>query len=211
MGGLRILCPERVLEICIRYVSGVLLIKQIQEHFRVFPVSSRDQLLKRFYNGDQKHVRTLNDKLRKLVDRGILEVNREIRPYVYFATPRSVHLRSNHLNHHLAVVDFYLWLTVDEGKEIEVVALEHPLGQKLPRPDMVLRYKGITHYVEIQRSIITDQNMQKRINGYDEACMKGKVMPGELVWIVSPRTYNVQGNYVKIVQTNTIQNKITLS
>lgn len=188
-----------------------LIIKQIQEHFKVFPVSSRDQLLKRFYGEDVRHVRKLNDKLRKLVDRGILEVNREIRPYVYFATPRSIHLRSNHLNHHLAVVDFYLWLTVDQGKDIEIVALEHPLGQNLPRPDMVIRYKGITHYVEIQRSIITDAAMQKKIDQYDNAFMEGKIGMGELVWIVSPRTYPVKGNAVKIVQTNTIQNKITLS
>ena len=188
-----------------------MIIKKIQEHFKLFPVSSRDQLLKRFYEGDLKAVRKLNDKLRKLVDRKVLEVNREIKPYVYFSTPRCIHLRSNHLKHHLSVVDFYLWMTVDQGKEVEVVALEHPLGRNLPRPDLIIKWKGIKHHVELQRTIITDSQMNKKIKGYEDALIQGKIKSDEIIWIVSPRTYNITSPYLQVVQTNTIQNKVPLT
>lgn len=165
----------------------------ILDHFRIFPVSTRDQLLRLFYGGDRKKVPRLNEKLLRLRDRGLLDVSTEMRPYVYFAVPLRIHKRSNHLLHHLAVVDFYLWL-LESGKRPEVVAYEHSFGRGLARPDLVLRWGDVVVCVELQRTLISQRRMERKVREYEETYMAGAHKQfGERmkVWIVTPHRYEI--------------------
>lgn len=187
-----------------------MIIKKIQELFQLFPVISRDQLLHIIYDNDTSAIRKLNDKLRKLVDRGVLDVNREIKPYVYFRTPRNVHLRSNHLQHHLAIVDFWIWMTKTQKQKLEIEAIEESLGKGLPRPDMTIMYRGLRHFVEIQRSDIAEAKMQKKIEEYEKAMGEKKVKGSDIVWIIAPKVYEAKSKYFRVEYLNTTKYKIKM-
>lgn len=187
------------------------MIEEIRQHFDIFPVSSRDQLLRRFYDGRQSAVRKLNEKLRRLVDRQQLEVNREIRPYVYFSVPRRIPLRSAHLTHHLAVVTFFLEVEAfSHRKKIappRVIALEQGFGKGYPRPDLILEWQGRTKYVEVQRTITSDRRMQTKVTEYEKLVQEGRYKTAaprfDGLWIVGPRKYRVD---TRIPMEQTVMN-----
>lgn len=177
------------------------MIERIREHFETFPVSSRDQLLRRFYQGrnDRTAVRKINEKLRKLVDRQQLDVNREIKPYVYFSVPRRIPLRSAALSHHLAVVSFFLMVeSFSRRRNLSdplVVALEQGFGKGYPRPDLILEWQNRFHYVEIQRTVTSNRRMQTKVKEYEKlvADAKYKEMSERFdsLWIVGSKRYQL--------------------
>ena len=170
-------------------------IQDILGHFKTFPVSSRDQLLRLFCGGDRRKITKLNEKLRKLVDRGQLDVNKEILPYVYFGVPRRIQKRTNTLNHHMAIVDFWIWLL--EGSRAYncpdpvVVSYEHNFGRGKAKPDIILEWEGKTWFVEVQRSVISQKKMDKKMKMYEEVYVDGAYEKEFTVWVVTNKPYQL--------------------
>lgn len=168
--------------------------KDILKHFETFPASSRDQLLRLFYGGDKKKIPTLNEKLLKLRDRGLIDVNKEIKPYVYFSVPLRVKKRSNKLDHHLAIVNFWIKM-IESGKPPAILGYEYNFGENMARPDLIITWGNKPYFVEIQRTIISQKRMEKKIKLYEEVYIEKKYKQfGDdfVVWLISPVQYDIK-------------------
>jgi hypothetical protein len=178
-----------------------MVIREIEQYFRTFPLSSRDQLLKWFYDGDTKKANLVNAKLLKLVERGKLKVNRDRRPYVYFAPDTKVKKQSNKLDHYLAAVDFYIWFANscrEYRNEIpKVLAFEHNFGKGKAKPDIVLKWLNKVYFVEVQRTIIPQRRMDKKLKLYEEVYIEGdheRFGKHFTVWVVTNKEYKLKSH-----------------
>lgn len=181
--------------------------EEIVRHFKTFPVSSRDQLLRLYFDNDKKKIRLLNDKLNKLRLKHLIRANTEIKPYLYFSSPPRIHRRSSRLDHHLAVVDFYIWLKEEAEKRgepaPEPLAVEYSFGRDLAKPDLVIRHQGEIWFVEVQRTVITEQKMKYKIKLYEKTKEQGlhKEFGDDFgIWIVAPKRYDIETD-LKVYQS----------
>lgn len=173
------------------------MMSQILEHFEIFPVSTRDQIAKLFYSHSTDPKRRATKTCRILVDRGLIEVNREFTPYIYFAKPLRIKKRSGVLAHHLGLVDLYMKLEKPRFIQVEV-----SFGKGFARPDMIIQLDQ-WYFVEYQPSIIPTHKMQKKIDLYEETYVHRKheqFCKDFIVWIVTPKKYDIRTN-LKVFQT----------
>jgi hypothetical protein len=183
--------------------------KELLEHFQTFPVSSRDQLLRLYFDNDKRKVRLLNDKMNKLRLQRRVRANTEIKPYVYFASPPRVHRRSSRLEHHLACVDFYIWLKEQsekygKGGIPQILAYEYTFGARYAKPDLIMKWDNKVWMVEIQRTVVTEAKMRQKIRLYEETFVERKheVFADKFnVWIVSPKKYDLESKSIYVLQT----------
>lgn len=173
------------------------MMSEIVKHFEIFPVSSRNQIAKLFYPHTTDPERRATKTCRTLVDRGIIEVNREFLPYMYFAKPLRIKMRSSALSHHLGLVDLYMQL--DTPRFIKV---EHSFGKEFARPDMIVHIDH-WYFIEYQPSIVPTHKMQKKIDLYEETYIHRRheeFCKEFVVWIVSPKKYDLK-SHLKVIQT----------
>lgn len=169
----------------------------ILNHFKTFPVSSRDQLWKLYFPRQSR--RYVNAVLLRLREKNLIDANTEIKPYVYFAKGAKVHKRSAKLEHHLACVDFYIWLRAHarQKKMIPpvVLAYEPSFGRDCSSPDMIISLHGETLFVEIQRTRISAKRMREKIKGYEELYITGKAefytKKKPVIWIITRERYEI--------------------
>jgi hypothetical protein len=170
---------------------------KVLDHFKTFPVSSRDQIQKLFF--PRQSQRYVNAVLLRMREKNLIDVNTEIKPYVYFARGARVHKRSSKLEHHLACVDFFIWLKEQAKRKKKippvVLAYEPSFGRGFSSPDLILSFHGETLFVEIQRTKISSQRMQQKIKGYEELYVSGKTefytLKKPIVWIITREPYQI--------------------
>lgn len=175
--------------------------KEVQRHFEVFPVSTRDQLARLYYSHTTNPEKRTTETCRKLVDRGLIEVNREFTPYVYYSKPLRVKKRSGALEHHLGIVDLYE--KIKKHVTPRYVIIEYSFGKSYARPDMIIHLDR-WYFVEYQPSIIPKNKMKKKIRLYEETFINRKherFCKQFTIWIVTPKPYDVQ-SHLPIMQTD---------
>jgi hypothetical protein len=113
----------------------------------------------------------------------VLQVKRERdKPYLYTANPSMIHHRSNKIDHHLKIVDFY----IKEGTPSNFI-IEPILGSY--EPDVMFKDKSNnTVCVEIQLTPISHKKMESKIN--DFVSEYGKEHDSTIFVLCSNNTYN---------------------
>lgn len=129
--------------------------------------------------------------------------------YVYFPIP-SIKKDSSKLGHFLSIVDFYKQLKrIEQPRVFEV---EPKLGGKgLPEPDAFCIWKGAPWYIEIQRSVYTEKQMNEKLNRYENYYLSGEWEKAEwqpakkmfpYVWVIGAGKYEVGVRSFKVIQAN---------
>jgi len=166
--------------------------QEILDHLTKFQLSSRDQLAKLFFADNANPAKVCTAKMRVLRDRGLVEIQGEIEPYIYFIKPTYIKKRSAKLEHHLAIVDFYIELRP------KVLAIEKNFGKDLPIPDLIIELNNQVYFVEIQRTKITNNRIQAKIKQYERLYIRGgyeqysTTFP--ILWIYSLHNYTFKTN-----------------
>jgi hypothetical protein len=176
----------------------------ISEHFNIFPVSTRDQLIKLYFDGDMNKLRHANLVLLRLREKNLLKADTSRQPYIYYSVNTKFRWSSAKLEHQLAIVNFYIWLVTYKKEPVEILGCEVGFGQGFPRPDLVLVYRGEIRFVEVQRSRISEKEFAKKIKGYERLYVEGKhrmfTNDKPIVWVITPQPYHIQAR-IPVKQT----------
>jgi len=88
--------------------------------------------------------------------------------YIYMPNPTLIHPRSTHIEHWMAIADFYI-----HAKYPQTFVIEPSLNGHSYRPDIYYKdEKGKSYIVEIQRSRISNKDMQQKVNNFVDSYFK---------------------------------------
>ena len=91
---------------------------QIIEFLEKARCSSRDQLVELFFSNLKNPISNCNTVLKRLRDRGYIDVSTDFQPFVYFPKPSGIKKDSMKIPHFLKIVDMYLALREYEEPRI---------------------------------------------------------------------------------------------
>lgn len=139
--------------------------QQILESLEKFRVLDRDQLIELHFSNLKDSVTSCNKVMRRLVDRKKVEVDRSVRPSNYFPSPSPIKKNSSKLQHFKEIGEFYLEaMRLGRITEFEV---EFKTGEKgSVEPDILMVWNHAPFFVEIQRTIYSQKEMNKKLQRY---------------------------------------------
>jgi len=184
-----------------------------------FRAMTRDQVAELFFGHTKKKALNANDVLKRLRDRGYIEADTNRQPYVYFPKPARIKTNGQKVDHFLKITDFYLQLRGYGEKDLKHFAVESQFPNVDVRPDIIMKWRGSTFFVEVQNTQYTAKVMQQKIARYEafarselwRECLPFKVKAFPLVWIIADHKYNVSSEYVRIIQTKDVAQLIAMT
>ncbi|MED4399748.1 replication-relaxation family protein [Metabacillus fastidiosus] len=182
------------------------LIIEALEQFRAL---SRDQVAAMFYGHLKCPVTNANFALKRLRDRGYIEANTNMQPYVYFPKPSRIKQDGQKVAHFLKIADFYLQLE-KAGGNIKFVHIEPQYMDNKLRPDMCVHWRGKVWFVEIQNSHYTHKVMNEKLKRYQTFYDSGewKELPFAkkfpFVWIVADHKYKIEVDGFRVFQSKSV-------
>ncbi|MMZ47345.1 hypothetical protein D1872_89890 [compost metagenome] len=106
------------------------------------------------------------------------------RPYLYMPNPARIHHQSSKLEHFLGLADLYIRFGMPEVFEVEPdICPEY-------RPDAYMVLNGKHVIIEYQRTIISHNRMQAKLDAFFSSYAQGRHSCREL-WIVTGFKYKV--------------------
>jgi len=131
-----------------------------------FRCLSRDQIVSLFFSNLKNPISNCNTVLKRLRDRGYIDVSTDFQPYVYFPKPNTIKKDSMKIPHFLKIVDVYQALR--EYQEPTVFTVEPKYIKGLAEPDICCVWLGIPLLVEIQRTRYSLKVFQSKIELYEK-------------------------------------------
>ena len=166
--------------------------KAILNGLKNFRILNRDQLIRMYFKEGKDKVYLCNRVMKRLSRDGLVNVNRETRPYSYFPSGSTMKPDSTKIPHFKAIADFYIQLC--EYKEPTTFEVEPKLSNKgAIEPDIFMEWYGAPFFVEIQRDFYTKKRMNAKYKRYHEYFNGGewreytKFFP--FIWIVTEIRY----------------------
>ncbi|CAM4297127.1 MULTISPECIES: hypothetical protein [Bacillus] len=139
---------------------------QIIEFLEKARCSSRDQLVELFFSDLKNPISNCNTVLKRLRDRGYIDVSTDFQPFVYFPKPSGIKKDSMKIPHFLKIVDMYLALR--EYEEPRIFTIEPKYGKGMAEPDLFLVWKGIPLFIEVQRTHYSSKVMASKTSLYEK-------------------------------------------
>ncbi|WP_156576991.1 replication-relaxation family protein [Bacillus luti] len=139
---------------------------QIIEFLEKARCSSRDQLVELFFSDLKNPISNCNTILKRLRDRGYIDVSTDFQPFVYFPKPSGIKKDSMKIPHFLKIVDMYLALR--EYEEPKVFTIEPKYGKDYSEPDIFTIWKGIPLFIEVQRTHYSSKVMASKTSLYEK-------------------------------------------
>ncbi|HFJ9368460.1 TPA: hypothetical protein ACGW8Q_005704 [Bacillus cereus] len=139
---------------------------QIIEFLEKSRCASRDQLVELFFSGLKNPISNCNMVLKRLRDRGYIDVSTDFQPFVYFPNPSGIKKDSMKIPHFLKIVDMYLALR--EYEEPKVFMIEPKFGKDYAEPDILCVWKGIPLFIEVQRTHYSSRVMSSKTSLYEK-------------------------------------------
>lgn len=175
--------------------------EEIKRFFDTFPAANRDQLARLFFSDRSNPILKCTQTMQQYrQDKPKwIDVNKEKRPYVYFAYPLRIKKQSAKLDHWMALVDVYHDLK-EAAVPFEIVEMEYSFGKGYPQPDLILQINDHCLFVEVQRT--KETRMQKKIDQYRNLFIKSKheIFCKEFViWLRTDRKYKVKSE-ISLIQ-----------
>lgn len=139
--------------------------KAILESLNQFRVLDRDQLIQIHFGDVKDSVSSCNKVLKRLQRDGHVLCDPTRRPYLYFPNPSTLKKDSGKLSHFKAIADFYIEASeIGKVREFEV---EIKLGEKgTVEPDMFMVWNQTPFFVEVENSVHTNKQMNKKMERY---------------------------------------------
>lgn len=193
--------------------------KEILDTVELFRCLSRDQVATLFFNHCKKPTTNANNALKRLRDRGYLDIARDIQPYVYMVKPAPIKSNSNKIEHFKAIGDVYIALK--QRYNVKTFDVEPRYDNARVRPDIFTIAKGTPFFIEVQNSVYTNRTMQQKINLYREYYdsgeytslswqPKGKRPIFPYIILISKTKYDIESGDLQVLQFKTVDEFITV-
>lgn len=182
--------------------------KAILSDLQRFRCLSRDDIIDLHFNNLQQPVTCCNTVLKRLRRDGLIDVNLNHQPYLYFPSPAGIKKDSAKIPHFLKIVEFYKSLLKFEAPKSFIV--EPKYGKGYMEPDAFMIWKKAPFFVEIQRSLYSERVMKEKIKRYEDYYFSKqwqqepwqpqnkKVFPA--VILVTDTRYKLESPYIKFYQ-----------
>ncbi|RVP93289.1 hypothetical protein CN069_33935 [Sinorhizobium meliloti] len=173
-----------------------------------FRCLTRDDIIDLHFSHLKQPVTCCNTVLKRLRRDGLIDVNVNQQPYLYFSSPAPIKKDSTKIPHFLRIADFYKSLKKYEDPKTFIV--EPKYGKGFMEPDAFMLWKRAPFFVEIQRSIYSERVMNEKIQRYEAYYMSNewqqepwqpankKVFPA--VVIITDTRYKIESPYIKFYQ-----------
>ncbi|WP_394141547.1 replication-relaxation family protein [Cytobacillus oceanisediminis] len=173
-----------------------------------FRCLTRNDIIELHFKGLKQPVTCCNTILKSLRRDGLIDVNVNHQPYLYFPSPATIKKDSAKIPHFLKIVEFYKSLIKYEDPKTFMV--EPKYGKGLMEPDAFMLWKRSPFFVEIQRSLYSEKVMNGKVQRYESYFMSNewqqepwqpqnkKVFPAVIV--ITDTRYKIESPYIKFYQ-----------
>ncbi|MCM3405932.1 replication-relaxation family protein [Cytobacillus oceanisediminis] len=177
-----------------------------------FRCLTRDDIMELHFNNLKQPVTCCNTVLKRLRRDGLVDVNVNHQPYLYFPSPAPIKKDSTKIPHFLRIVEFYK--SLGKYSEPKTFIVEPKYGKGFMEPDAFMIWKKAPFFVEIQRSIYSEKVMNEKIQRYEAYYMSNewqqepwqpqnkKVFPAVIV--ITDTRYKIESPYIKFYQVPNI-------
>lgn len=184
------------------------------ERFRVL---SRDDIIDLYFKHLKRPVTSANTVLKRMRRDGLIEVNTDVKPYLYFQSPSPIKKDSSKIYHYLKIVEFYKRLLKYEQPRSFIV--EPKYGKGFMEPDVFMIWRRSPFFVEIQRSVYSERVMTEKVKRYEAYFLSNewqketwqpankKVFP--VVLLLTGTRYQIKSSYVRFIQISSIDELFT--
>lgn len=181
---------------------------EIINHLELFRVMSRDDIIDLHFSHLKNPVGNANAVLKRLVRDKQIEVSTKYSPYLYFPL-NHIKKDSTKIPHFLKLVGVYKDLCKIQKPSTFMIEPKYQKG--LAEPDIFCVFKGIPFFIEVQRSVYNQKQMDDKIKKYVQLkyseSFRGKKFP-HIIMITNTR-YAIDTDEIKVIQTPSIENLST--
>lgn len=164
--------------------------KEIIRNIERFRVMDRDSIAELHFSNLKEPCKACNNVLLRLVRDNHIERSTKFTPYVYMTSDSQIKKTSQKIQHYLAILETYKEIIktgVTEG-----FLVEPRFGNKgTVEPDIFLRYRGTSFFIEIQRTVYSEKQMNEKIDRYVELFHQNTLDKFPHVLIITDTHYSV--------------------
>lgn len=169
--------------------------KEIIKDLNKFRVMDRDSIAELHFANLKNPKYAANNVLLRLLRDGHIQRSTAFIPYVYFGPEVSMKQNSAKIGHFLAIVEVYKEL-IKLGS-INTFLVEPKYGKKgeCAEPDIFTVYRNTPFFVEVQRTIYSEKQMNEKLDRFVDLFNSGIVNPFPHVLILTEHRYAVDNLY----------------
>ncbi|MED4783426.1 hypothetical protein [Brevibacillus choshinensis] len=140
--------------------------KEILADLERFRCLSRDDIVAIHFARNKASVKACNVVMRRLRDRGEVELVTSSAPYVYAGKPSPLRKDSQKIPHYLAIAAVYReMLRIIKPRLFQV---EPKYGKGMPEPDIFTIWNGRAFWIEVQRNMFSEKMWEEKWDRYLE-------------------------------------------
>lgn len=165
--------------------------KAIIKDLNRFRVMDRDSIAKIHFSNVKNPERAANNVLLRLLRDGEIQRSKSFVPYVYFGPNVIIKKDSAKIGHFLEILNTYKEMR-KLGK-LTTFMVEPKYGRKsIVEPDIFCEFRNTHFFIEVQRTLYSEKQMNEKINRYEEFYHSGVMAnPFPHVLILSEQRYAV--------------------
>jgi hypothetical protein len=139
--------------------------KAIIKDLNRFRVMDRNSIAELHFPNVKQPERAANNVLLRLLRDGEIQRSKSFVPYVYFGPSVNMKQNSAKINHFLAILNTYKEMR-QLGK-LTTFMVEPKYGSKgIVEPDIFATFRDTHFFIEVQRTLYSDKQMNEKINRY---------------------------------------------
>lgn len=165
--------------------------KAIIKDLNRFRVMDRDSIAELHFSNVKTPERAANNVLLRLLRDGEIQRSKSFVPYVYFGSEVNMKQNSAKIGHFLAILNTYKEMR-KLGK-LTTFLVEPKYGSKgVVEPDIFTNFRDTNFFIEVQRTLYSEKQMNEKINRYVEFYQSGVMAkPFPHVLILSDQRYAI--------------------
>ena len=192
--------------------------KAILSDLERFRCLSRDDIAAIHFRSNKAPIKATNEVMRRLRDRGEVEVVSSAMPFVYSLKPSTLRRDSQKIPHYLAIANVYRQMIKLSPPRIFLV--EPKYGKGMPEPDIFAIWANKAFFIEVQRNVFSMKVWEDKFGRYFDFFQNGswkteswqpterKVFP--FIWILSSTKVPVpKGLPFPVIQSTSTNDLIT--
>lgn len=165
--------------------------KDIIKALDKFRVMDRDSIAELFFSNMKDPKKSANNVLLRLLRDGRIQRSTAFVPYVYFGPNVEMKKNSAKIGHFLAILNVYKELLKIGGLGTFMVEPKY-LKKGCAEPDIFLQHTGRGFFVEVQKTLYSEKQMQEKLNRYVELFDSGIMAnPFPHILILSDQLYAI--------------------
>jgi hypothetical protein len=175
--------------------------KQIIKYLNKFRVMDRDSIAELFFHNLKNPTFAANNVLLRLLRDGHIQRSTSYVPYLYFGSEVEMKKNSAKINHFLAILNVYKEIHKLGNLDTFLVEPKYLKKGDCAEPDIFCHYRNTNFFIEVQRSIYSEKQMNEKLDRYVDLYNSGVMAnPFPHVLIISDQRYAIGDYPFKVFQ-----------